>query len=269
MRFTSTFVSLPPRVLNVMSSIVPAITDPEADLAPELISGLVDEMLDRKELLGRAADKMPAALSRLLHKYTASIDLRGLPNSAIPPRVAEALEYCLGRGVPDACGSLLHRVVRRGQADTADLEVEVGKEYVKSVVVPVLEHTVRLAHEYHARMDQEPFAPFVRAVLSLWATTVVGPLPPHTAATLARVERMLEAWECACEHCATVKAWLGEEPEAAMTYERIGGAKRKHLEKFLRVCGAGLVRWDAVMTSPQGIEVSALVLRLDVEMLVF
>ena len=53
-----------------------------------------------------------------------------------------------------------------------------------------------------------------------------------------------------------------------MTYEHIGGAKRKHLEKFLKAWGLGLVAWDAVMTSPQGIEVSALVLRLDVEMLV-
>ena len=256
-------------MLNVRNRIVPAIADSNADLARELISALVDEMLDRKELLDGVGDKMPAALSCLLHKYTASIDLRGLPNSDIPPRVADALEYCLCRGVPDACGSLLCRVVHCDQASSADIELEVDKHYVKTVLVPVLEHTIRLAEEYHARMDRDPFAPFVRAVLSLWATAVLGPLPAHTAATLARVERMLEAWECACEHCATVKAWLGEEPEAVMTYERIGGAKRKHLEKFLRAWGEGLVSWDAVMTSPQGIEVSALVLRLDVEMLVF
>lgn len=238
-------------MLSTVDSIVPGVTDPRTSLRPESLSALIDEMLDRQALLDPDGRNMPHAVDRLLHKYMTSIELNEHSPSDVSARVADALEYCLSRGASDSSGALLERVSQLGGA-------EPDKDFIKNVVVTVLEQLVQLTVKHQLSLTQRAFAPFVKRALSLWATTVIGPLPQGTAATIRQFQLLLDSWACSCEHCSTVKSWLAEEPETSMTYDRIGGTKRKHLEKFMKAHVIGMVTWDTIMTSPQGIEVSGL-----------
>ncbi|KAI0717694.1 hypothetical protein C8T65DRAFT_804649 [Cerioporus squamosus] len=233
----------------VFEHIVPGVTNHNISLRLDSLSTLVDEMLDRQALLDPDGRNMSYAVNRLLHKYMISIDLNELRAAHVHARVADALEYCFNRGVPDASLPLLKRVTQPGGAD-------LDKDYIKDVAVPVLEHLVHLMHKHQLSLTLPAFAPFVRTILSLWAATVIGSLPQDTAATLQQLQLQLNGWSCTCEHCSTVKTWMTEEPERSMTYDRIGGTKRKHLEKFMKAHAMGLATWDPIMTTPQGIEIT-------------
>ncbi|KAL1938924.1 hypothetical protein VTO73DRAFT_11077 [Trametes versicolor] len=237
--------------LGIEPSLIFTCLIPKIDalsVRSDILRAMIDELRGQAATLDPEGQALREVVPQLLLKFSNSVDLE---NASSPERVAttlDAMKYCLSAGSPAACSALLARVVH------PDWAVSDSVEYIKNTLAPLLVRLIPFLVRKKQLLLSSTFAPAIRAILLQWGETVMGPRPAETTAALEKLSQ-LEKWSCTCDACVSVRDFLRDEPEGERTWERMGGTKRKHVEKFLKAHAAGIATFKAIMTRPQGIQV--------------
>lgn len=175
--------------------------------------------------------------------------MRGYYNSnsqaLVTTHTVTILEFCLSKGGLPCFAIALDRLL--------DPKL-ITEGYVNQTLVPLLPQLRTLAVKHGHALAAEPFAHGFRTIMRAWAEKVLGPRPSEAGAQ--GILASLRQWTCACEPCASVRRFLTAQAERAKTLDRIGAPKRKHVEQQLTAYARGAATYQAIMRSPQGLQVS-------------
>ncbi|KZT09482.1 uncharacterized protein LAESUDRAFT_756442 [Laetiporus sulphureus 93-53] len=166
------------------------------------------------------------------------------PASVVKP-IIDALESCFSLNVLEACHIILRRVVNPAL---------LAEQYVRDILVPLVPELRKVAEAHKEPVTTGASAVVLRKTALAWVEKVLGPRPADCTAQMQSIQRR---WTCNCQPCSGVRQFLLHKPERSRTWEKIGAPAKKHVETYLRSCGADkIAAWDTIRTSPQDLKVT-------------
>ncbi|KAA1473722.1 hypothetical protein DENSPDRAFT_291262 [Dentipellis sp. KUC8613] len=159
------------------------------------------------------------------------------------PYIAEVLNWCSDVQQEELAQIVIPRFLN---------PPTINESYITKILIPLLPEFRKWAVKVN-QLDSLAWV-FPKIVLP-WQEKVLGPPPAHNAALAKRMQG-LQQWSCICGDCRKVQAFLKSDPQCALSLDRIGAVRRKHLEKYMSELDKKLVTYTTITTSPQGLKVT-------------
>ncbi|KAI0714887.1 hypothetical protein C8Q76DRAFT_784084 [Earliella scabrosa] len=246
---------------KVLTHIVPKLE--ELRLPSAAIRVLAEELDAHHQPLiaSTSQEELNTVIARLVKVYASVVDLSSIPvitttqfwKPQPPPRlptldtrlILDALELCIRLNVPDACSSIVSRVLSHKPSQ---------REQCRDLLLSLIPALKSLLAKYRYAFTAEPYAPLFRSMMVFWVDRILGvqPAPEASAAELKRMQN----WTCVCAYCIQVRAFLQNEAAQTRSWERVGARIRGHLEKELGKYCWNSASWEKITTTPQGIKVT-------------